>query len=189
MKNKKNSISGRDDNTLKPLKTLNFFIFTLIMIFFLIRYHRQLIVFVFGLVIFLIRYFRQKNNIPFTFEPVLLFSVILLKSYGFAVAAAIAFFPNLIADTLNGRFSSFTILFCLLKVVVLIPISLISNNLYIVSLVSYFLISELLGNTVSYFMGGELKYIISGVTTGILIRLLYFQVFFIPLCNLLKMTC
>lgn len=172
----------RSFNALYFIKIL--FACTLLFLF-LVRYKKIFFIIVFFLIIFLVRYQRMRMNIPFTLEPVIVLSVVVLRAYGILPAVVLISIPNLLSDLFSGKFGIFSIVFAVTKVIVIFPIFFFGYlNLFYVTLVSYVLINEILGNLITLHSGGEIKYIISGLATSTLIRIIYLKTFLDPLCFL-----
>ncbi|MBU0757759.1 MAG: hypothetical protein KKF44_06835 [Nanoarchaeota archaeon] len=162
----------------------------LVIILLFFKFKTFWLVMIFSFIIFYVRWKRQTMGIHLTLEPIILFSVIMLKLAGLKYALIVATIPSLLSDLVSGRLRSGTFISVLCKILVLVSINLFSgNNLILVTMVSYIVFNELVGTALAFLASANMEEVIVQVLTSTMIRLVYLNLFLHPLCLLVGAGC
>lgn len=163
---------------------VNLFLLIVVIILLYIRFKEIWLTLFFTFIVFIVRYARKRLGIPMTFEPVILFSVVALRAFGFWHGVFVAVVSLFFADLLSGAFemSSFVSILC--KVLVLIPVHFFGKyNLYLVSLFSYIIFNEGVGTFLAVRTSKNITRILTQLLTSTVIRVVYLGLFLGWLCS------
>ncbi|MBN2422271.1 hypothetical protein JXB41_03520 [Candidatus Woesearchaeota archaeon] len=129
-------------------------------------------------------------GIHLTLEPIILFSVIMLKLAGLKYALVVSMLPVLLSDLISGRLRQGTFISMFCKGLVLFCISLFpGQNLILITIISYIIFNEGIGTVMALLAGCEIDRILTQVFTSTIIRLVYLNLFLMPLCRLVGAMC
>ncbi|MBD3202850.1 hypothetical protein GF327_01025 [Candidatus Woesearchaeota archaeon] len=169
---------------------INITLVLLLTLFVFFKFRKIWLIIIFSAIIFLIRLRRKMFGIHLTLEPVILFSVLILKTYGLRYAVIVAVFPLFLSDIASGRFAMDSIISLLTKIIVLYAIMFFpSYNLVIVTMISYILFNEGIGTLLALYSSVPMDQVLTQVMTSTVIRLVYLNIFLYPLCGLLGSIC
>jgi hypothetical protein len=190
MKNIKKFIRTRIIDKFNYFFLINAVLFGILILFLFIRFKIFWIMLLFSLIIFVVRFRRQMLGIHLTLEPVILFSVIMLKLSGIGDAIIVIALPILISDIIIGRFRLGTLVSITCKVLVILFVYIMPGyNLILVTMIGYVVFNEILGTILALVVSTPIDQVITQAITSTLIRLFYLNVFLYPLCSILGAGC
>ncbi len=166
---------------------VNIILLLVLMFLIFVKFKKIWITLFFSLTIFSVRYQRKKMRIPMTFEPVVLFSVVLVRAYGLNYGLFTAIIPIFLSDIFSANIDFSSIISILCKALVMVPVHLFGqSNLFFVTIFSYVVLNEGIGTILSLKAGTPINDILTQLTTSTIIRIIYLQLFLGPLCALLR---
>jgi hypothetical protein len=169
---------------------INFFIGLLLIILVFIKFKTLWLILIFSITIFFIRFRRKTFGIHLTLEPIILFSVVILRLAGLKYALIVAILPNLIADLVSGSFSPSSIISIICKLLVMVSINFFPGyNLVLITIICYIIFNEGIGTILALYASSPIDQVLTQVFTSTVIRLVYLNLFLYPLCNLLSLGC